>query len=1226
MNTFSLRICLLFVVTASSAFSQLATPDREFQFASKLLEDGLHLLAAKQFQEFAERYPGHAKADHALLLGGDSFMSISKNERAFSLLKALELNYPQSRFLAEARYKLAQTQSAAESYAPAAELFRRVHYFHPESELAPRALLQAVRSLELAGEFDAALKTALTLIADYPTSEIRLFAHLRVIEVHAAQGQLAAAIAHSDDVLRIYGPDFKDAGFYHLRARIFEKTGQTSSAEAIYAQIRESYPGTGDAYQASFHLGRHRLDAGDFQNALAYFAEPAPDGLDSQLGAAANFKRGEVLSTLGRTAEALAAFEAAQELDNGKLRRKILLKSAGAQFALGDFGSAEANLKEILATDTSATTPVLGEAEFAETSDLLVEVLVQSGRGRDALEVLSKRRTRFPNSPDAPRAAMKRGEIHENSLNNCTAALRIYQEVIEEYAIHPLVDDAQFAIARCYEKLASYKIAQAEYSAYLTRFPGGDHYQDALTRKEMLSRTMVTDQGALVREISNLYARSTQQQNMGTVRLNLSRVYFKNRSFLEAIALLKDVLREESDPELRPEIFFLLGKSYFALRTKHAILANPLQSRAFADSAVISLSYVADQKPAFAEGEEVDYLLVTIAAESATPDSSKKLLAAAAARWLEAYPDGKFLDRVLVRAGDGHFQKGEISDSTGNRMALKYYSDLIKLRPESEFYDRSFYRSLLCARTFVPDSLIAVRCSQFVQTHPSSQYLPKVLLLQARTERQLGLVSEAATTLRRIQSQFFYAPEASAASSELGDLEFERQNYKSALDLYQSVRGSNAAALAAHADLQTAITLERLQVSEKAMAAYVGFIQRHPRHRAVPNAMLRVARLAAAGGNNTFAEEYYRNILTLNIPEEGKYDANRALADLMFAQRDFDEALGYYGAAKAGASNSALARYPQERIIRCNYKLRRTTAADQLANAFEKSFEDTQREKSQFQLDKADGYKAAKSFDLARKWYSQARKSGKEFDVGARAEFGLGAVELITNHTEEALKILTELPSKYPDSEVVPLTYFNLGDFYYKSQQLENAIHAFEKAIEHPEGKEVRPKSKLYLIKCYKDMRYWDRAIALTREYLSSYPDAEDSFARKVDLGQLLMSLKEYDRAITHLKGLLPYADAESEASIQFYIAQSYKEMGNFRQATAEYLKVKYLTRPTKLPWHVTALFETGKCLVRLNDLEQARMVFRKIVLEQGIESNFGRFAQKQIEELDLRLTAEPAP
>jgi TolA-binding protein len=143
---------------------------------------------------------------------------------------------------------------------------------------------------------------------------------------------------------------------------------------------------------------------------------------------------------------------------------------------------------------------------------------------------------------------------------------------------------------------------------------------------------------------------------------------------------------------------------------------------------------------------------------------------------------------------------------------------------------------------------------------------------------------------------------------------------------------------------------------------------------------------------------------------------------------------------------------------------------------------------------------------------------------------------------------------------------------------------------------------------------------------LDKYPFSKQTYRKKIDLAQALMNLREYNRAIEHFQKLRPFADGQTEAEIQFYIGQCYREMSNFERASAEYLKVRYLTKPSKLPWHVTALFEAGRCLLKIKETEAAKIIFEGIIKEQGSESNFGRFAQKQLDDLenkDLSLTSK---
>jgi tetratricopeptide (TPR) repeat protein len=121
----------------------------------------------------------------------------------------------------------------------------------------------------------------------------------------------------------------------------------------------------------------------------------------------------------------------------------------------------------------------------------------------------------------------------------------------------------------------------------------------------------------------------------------------------------------------------------------------------------------------------------------------------------------------------------------------------------------------------------------------------------------------------------------------------------------------------------------------------------------------------------------------------------------------------------------------------------------------------------------------------------------------------------------------------------------------------------------------------------------------------------------RVKIGILLMNLMLYDDAIAHFRALKPFADAETEPEIQYYIGKSYLNAGKFEQAIAELLRVKFFSKPTKLPWDVTALYESALCYVRLKNYDRARQLFEQIVREQGSESEFGRFAKAKLTELE---------
>ena len=111
--------------------------------------------------------------------------------------------------------------------------------------------------------------------------------------------------------------------------------------------------------------------------------------------------------------------------------------------------------------------------------------------------------------------------------------------------------------------------------------------------------------------------------------------------------------------------------------------------------------------------------------------------------------------------------------------------------------------------------------------------------------------------------------------------------------------------------------------------------------------------------------------------------------------------------------------------------------------------------------------------------------------------------------------------------------------------------------------------------------------------------------------------MHEYHRAIEHLTQLKHEADRENEPRIQYWIGDCYMEKGEFEKAITEYLKVRYISKPTKLNWAVTAQYKAGLAYMKLGRMDTAKTLFSKIVTEQGVASPFGKGAQQKIDEIE---------
>ena len=115
----------------------------------------------------------------------------------------------------------------------------------------------------------------------------------------------------------------------------------------------------------------------------------------------------------------------------------------------------------------------------------------------------------------------------------------------------------------------------------------------------------------------------------------------------------------------------------------------------------------------------------------------------------------------------------------------------------------------------------------------------------------------------------------------------------------------------------------------------------------------------------------------------------------------------------------------------------------------------------------------------------------------ARAFGNLEGEVLTAYGGKEAIEILTEFPKKYPDSDNLGAVFNTLGGIYFRSEKYESAITSFKAALDQPLKPDLRRQVMSNLIKAYTFVNFWDAALALAREYIETYPEAEDAIDKK---------------------------------------------------------------------------------------------------------------------------------
>ncbi len=554
-----------------------------------------------------------------------------------------------------------------------------------------------------------------------------------------------------------------------------------------------------------------------------------------------------------------------------------------------------------------------------------------------------------------------------------------------------------------------------------------------------------------------------------------------------------------------------------------------------------------------------------------------------------------------LRAGAMYYQSLTFYNRKNYIAAEERLSSLTSKYSLSPFTCKAYYFLGKIADHKNDHSRAAEYLQHIIDNYYYSEYADSAYLQISSFLLKQGINSDALIYLKKLYQEYY-----------IPDQIYLKESFKYRENVYQEVI-FNLASL-----------YKLMNEKDRAIQFYREYLKKFPRGKYADIVLFSMGDLfdTNTSENQLFSIDYLKQI-EKDFPSSNLLNKSHLkIGDIYFKLKEYQQANEYYLKATEFSISEEEGARAEAQIIIGLYRSRQINLAEDKFKQFEKRHKEKKEFIAEIKLEKGNFFLELKEFKEAENIFKEVRSDFKRSSEGARAEFLLGKLYFILNRDQEALELFAELIEKSWDNKILPEVYITLGNFYYlQAKQFDNAILAYRKAVEHPEIDDQNLMTGMNnLIKCYADVQIWDRAINLSRKYIEKFPVADDTFEKKVQIGYFYYRLKEYDYAIQLFKSLKPEADLENEPRIQYWIGECYFEKGLFQQAVQEYLKIVYMSRPTKLlgQYRVTAQYQSGIAYIKLGKLDNAKQLFQKIILEQGSESVFGKPAKEKIEEIEL--------
>ncbi|OVE75759.1 hypothetical protein BVX98_06795 [bacterium F11] len=178
------------------------------------------------------------------------------------------------------------------------------------------------------------------------------------------------------------------------------------------------------------------------------------------------------------------------------------------------------------------------------------------------------------------------------------------------------------------------------------------------------------------------------------------------------------------------------------------------------------------------------------------------------------------------------------------------------------------------------------------------------------------------------------------------------------------------------------------------------------------------------------------------------------------------------------------------------------------------------------------------------------------------------------------------------------ILYSDLGTFYYKNGEFEDAAEAFEKSLQYRPNRFMKRHIYRFLGKSYESYGRLDKCLAAYEQ--SVYYDRRN-WKRHRDLAQIYEKVHLYENAIESYR--IAIKRSHKEGSLCVSLGRTYRKMGLYKEAEENLLKAQSLSPQDKTFYRELSLVYEGK-----SQFQKALLTFEKVISESSPAEDWIRF------------------
>lgn len=1192
-------LAVLFSIVALFVFSAPAiaeSPDEIYSFADHLKNDGMFEAAAQQFLKFARENPVDRRAPLALERAAECLVEAGNVENAITVLETLTKTYPRDSDQCKIKIQLGRLYYKLERYESAERVYTDVVVTMPECPKVPEALLGKGEALIALKKFKPASEVLSSLVENFLES--------------------AAAPRAS----------------YHL-AFCLRQLGRDVDALNKYQQICQQFPGDPLAGFASLEAARMHAARGDSTAAVNYynnarrfeakvFFVPA-----SEEGAA-------VLDAIGQHARALAWYEEMLARPDLEDPRVIHIKAVRAAYNAKDFDGVrriaedyktrypktfspqitfitamvglERGEYDVALSDADAVEAFAPGTEWARRAPKVRgEALLAMGRPREAIGELRRFVSLGADSLARVQTLGKIADIQFSVTRDTTGALNTMTEILE--VERRAIPSELLRVGGFYERLGRFKQSRMLYQDLIDRYPLSDEAETAETRVDFLDEFTVTDYAAAAAALDRTaYEMATMESWEALLRLVEARIDIL-KDFDSGLGLCKQIKNSSKKTAHYPRVLYLEGLGHAMLARKAHFVKGTDRAQNEMKDALKPWKELTDKHGGSAWAAKAAFqqiLLRSVVAGDVDTVAVRRVLA--------KYPSHQDAVLLVELLGD-YF--ASLEGRGANATAERYFKQALATKRRGTGDARVEFKAAM-ALSKSGKHKDAVDAFKKISESGESRLALKAAYEAGKALRQLKRYGEAVEYFDKVSDGDPRGAFGANAMLQAADCLYLQKDFTSALARYERAgRRAPSRRRAAEIAYRSAMCLTQLGRNKEAVSRLEKCLEEPLPANLRPRAYEQAANLARKLGDS----ERELRILEAYVGEvkagDAAVSASKNLVRLYLRQDKTEMA----GALAERLSRSAPKNdYEAKALLAmAYYRQGRQDRAKRLADEVAKNSGDAAESLAgEIAVEAAKYHYEQKSYgDAVASVSVYAEKcSGTEVCEALRYHYALSLFG--ANELERGSAVAQAFFREFPLSTYGPMLHLKMGNVLARENRTSESLLHYEEAATTTADSATAFLALKNLGVSYQKLKRWQDAERVWVRVLNRFASADYAREAAMNIGRCKMEYGDYNGAIATYEKSLPLLDSESKARAFYWMGTSYEQLGDFQSAVIEYLKVPFL-HPGEGLWVVTAQLKAAECYAKIDRGDAAREIYNKVIGQYGASSNWGKLAQKGIDDIE---------